>query len=256
MRLLLLSILLISAAFAHLGEVAEEHSPLDILLDNPAALTVSLLIFLALSYVFYTMFPLKAPLRRNFLLLTGAVAAVFVIFLILSLTREPTGPVPYHTHADFMVYLNGTAFNFSQARYMSVKDNVVNSRVHLHDMDGGIIHHHARNVTLAEFFGSLNMTFNSTCFVTDAKAAFCNDGKNALRMFVQHYGREWKDEPAMEKYVFEDLDRILITYGDPAAPIADQLSMVGDRACIQSEKCPERGMPSDESTCAGTVCNV
>jgi hypothetical protein len=254
MRLFLLSLLVICAAFAHLGEEVEAHSPLDVLLESPAAIIVSFIIFLALSYVFYTMFPLKPSVRKNFFILTGIVAAAFLILIILSLTKEPEGPVPYHTHADFKVYLNGTAFNFSQAKYMSTKDNVVNSRVHLHDMDGGIIHHHARNVTMAEFFSTLNMTFNSSCFVTDGN--YCNDGNNRLRMFVQHYGGQWKENTEMEKYVFEDMDRILITYGDPAVPISDQLSSVSDRACIQSEKCPERGMPSDESTCSGTVCNV
>jgi hypothetical protein len=256
MRLLLFSLLVICAVFAHDGEASEEHSSLDIILGNPISLTASLTIFLALSYVLYLMFPMKDAPRRIFLVLTGIVAAAFVALILLSLTREPSGPAPYHTHADFKIFLNGTAFNFSQAKYLSSKDNALNSRVHLHDLDGGIIHHHAKNVTMEEFFSTLDMAFNSTCFVTDASASYCDDGTKKLRMFVQHYGKEWKEEPLMERYVFEDMDRILITYGDLSIPISTQLSSVTDKACIQSEKCPERGSPSDESTCSGKVCNV
>jgi hypothetical protein len=256
MRLFFLVLVIICAAFAHLGEEEEQHSPLDILLDSPTAIIASLVIFLGVSYVFYTLFPMKEGHRRKFLMLAGLVAAIFSILAVLSLTKEPPGPVPYHTHADFRVYLNGTQFNFTAARYMSSKDNVLNSRVHLHDIDGDVIHHHAKNVTMADFFSTLNMTFNSTCFVTDSGASFCSDGNNSLRMFVMHANGTWKEEPELEKYVFEDLDRILITYGDPLDPISSQLSSVTDKACIQSEKCPERGKPSDESTCAGDVCNV
>jgi hypothetical protein len=255
MRFFVLFLILVSASLAHLGEAQEQHSPLDILLDSPSAIIVSFVIFLAVSYVFYTLFPMKEGHRNKFLLLTGLVAAVFMILIFLSLTKEPSSPVQYHTHADFRVFLNGTHLDFTNEKYMSSKNNSINSRVHLHDMDGDVIHHHAKNVTMADFFITLNMAFNSTCFVTDEALSFCNDGKK-LRMFVMHANGTWKEEPEMERYVFEDLDRILITYGNPEDPISDQLSSVTDKACIQSEKCPERGKPSDESTCSGKVCNV
>ena len=259
MRFAFILLLLAAPAFAHLGEEetgTEQHSPLEILLDNPAAIITAFVIYCLTAYVFYTMFPMKKRYFRIFLALAIAIAALFLAAIYLSLTKEPEAPKPYHTHADFKVYLDGVSLNFTQAGYMSTPNNSLDARVHLHDLDGGIIHHHARNVTMADFFSSLKMRFNSTCFITDENVSYCDNGNKTIRMFVMHHGGSWEQSGAMEKYVFEDLDRILITYGEKDVPVPEQLQSVTDRACIQSEKCPGRGPPSDESTCAGDVCLV
>lgn len=257
MRAAILLSLLLAVSSAHLGEEEtgpEQHPPLDIILDNPASLIIAFIIFGLVALIFRAMFPLEKKGRLAFLILALVISLIFLALIALSLTREPAGPAPYHTHADFKVYLDGVPFDFSEPGYMSNPNSTLSQMVHLHDLDGGIIHHHARNLTMGDFFSSLGFVFNSTCFVTDRDASYCDDGNRTLRMFVMHYGGRWEENGAMEGYVFQDMDRILITYGDPSVPVTDQLQSVGDRACIQSEKCPERGEPSNESTCAGDFC--
>lgn len=159
-----------------------------------------------------------------------------------------------HEHADFKVYLNGIAFNFSQEKYMSSKSGYeLSDYAHLHDMDGDIIHKHAAGVTLGYFFNTLGMVFNSTCFVTDDGKTYCNNGVKSIKLYINgRLNYEFED------YKFHDLDRILITYGnDNNDEIKEQLDSVVDKACIQSGKCPERGKPDDESSCtSGNGCGI
>jgi hypothetical protein len=258
MKMLFVVLMLAGPVFAHLGEEktgAEQHSFLDILLDSQSAIIVSAIIFAAVVYVFYTLFPMKKADRNKFFIIAGLIGLVFIFLLFLSFIRPPPSPKPYHTHADFKVYLEGAPYNFSQPKYMSTDESRLSDIVHLHDMDGDVIHHHARNVTLADFFGSLDIMFNSTCFVLDDGASYCNSDDKILRMFVRHEGGEWESNTEMENYVFADLDQILITYGTIGERTTNQKASVTDKACIQSEKCPERGEPTD-SSCAGDVCIV
>ena len=82
-------------------------------------------------------------------------------------------------------------------------------------------------------------------FKLDGGPSYCNDGDKTVKIFVNG-----KKNRSFDDYELSDLDQILITYGDESdEEIEAQLDSVGDRACIQSEICPERGAPSDESTC-------
>ncbi|MEW6035092.1 MAG: hypothetical protein AB1529_00625 [Candidatus Micrarchaeota archaeon] len=183
-------------------------------------------------------------------LLLALAAAGFLIF------GQPQQPKPFHIHADLKAYVEGSALDLSQARYMSSEGHTLSDVIHLHDMDGEVVHMHARGITLSEFFSSLNMTLNSTCIGLDDGTPYCDSGEKRLRMFVRPAGGEWNEVQEPGDYVFGDLDRILITYGNDARPALDaQMSSVTDKACIQSEKCPERGKPTDAS-CAGDFCPV
>jgi hypothetical protein len=44
-----------------------------------------------------------------------------------------------HEHADFRVYLNGEAYDFSQEKYLSIPNNSLSNFIHLHDKEGNII---------------------------------------------------------------------------------------------------------------------
>ena len=180
-----------------------------------------------------------------------AVAAVFFLYPKPSKEIGVLGGV--HEHADFKLYLNGAAYNFSQEKFMSEKPGADNKSralsnfVHLHDGDGEIIHKHASGVTLGFFFKSLKINFNSTCLVFDSGESFCNEGDKKIKLFVN--GRPTAE---FENYEINDLDRILISYGNEAQgreQLQAQINSVFDRACIQSGKCPERGKPGDESSC-------
>lgn len=172
---------------------------------------------------------------------------VVLLLAVLLLSCEKSEPLlgDVHEHADFKVYLNGTAFDFAQDKYMSTEDRKLSNFTHLHDGDGDIIHKHMTTITLADFFQSLGMRFDEECFMTDDLVQYCNDGVNTLKFYVN--GNE-NDE--LGDYEISDLDEILISYGDETEEeIQAQLESVSDKACIQSKKCPERGEPSDESDC-------
>ncbi len=189
-------------------------------------------------------------------MIIGAVVIVAILAAAYYLFgSQPAAPKPYHTHADFKVYLNGTAVNFSQAKYMSTDNYSLDPKVHMHDMDGDLIHHHAKNVTMAYFFRTLNMTYNSTCFVPGNSSAYCDDQNDSLRMFVRHSGGNWTEVQDGPDYVFIDLDQLLITYGPAGADVSAEEATVTDKACIESQKCPERGNATD-LTCAGDVCQA
>lgn len=161
-----------------------------------------------------------------------------------------------HEHADFKVYLDGQVYDFAQNKYMSTDEHKLSNFTHLHDGDGELIHKHMSTITLGDLFESLGMSFGEylgeDCFVLDADlpssdggTAYCNDGEKTLKMYVNG-----KENDKLGDYELSDLDQILITYGDENDDeIQAQIDSVGDRACIQSEVCPERGKPSDESSC-------
>lgn len=116
-----------------------------------------------------------------------------------------------HTHADFAVYLDGEKITPLGPNYY-----VRNAFVHVESGpgDGNVIHMHATNVPLGFFFRSVGMSFNNNCFRLDNGKDFCSDGNKTLRMFVRHEGGEWQENRQFHTYVFQDLDKILITYGD------------------------------------------
>lgn len=179
------------------------------------------------------------------------IALVIVFFVFRNSDNDDLlGEV--HEHADFRVYLNGKEYDFSQEKYMSNNRSLSNF-IHLHDKEGNVIHKHSKGISLGFFFETLDMNFSPTCFIVDDGTEFCNNEDKTLKMFVNGKLNEKFDE-----YEFRDLDRILITYGDKKEnDIKKQMDSVTDKACIQSGKCPERGEPSDESTCLTQEgCNI
>ena len=157
-----------------------------------------------------------------------------------------------HEHAGLKIYIGGNPINFSHDKYMSSENMTLSNFIHLHDKDGEIIHKHTRGITLGFFFESLNMKFDSQCLAIDTKNGYCSENSKKLKMYVNG-----KQNYKYENYEFNDLDRILITYGSESAEqIKAQIESVTDEACIYSEKCLERGSPPDESSCIGSGCEV
>lgn len=150
-----------------------------------------------------------------------------------------------HEHADFAVYLEGQKFDFKPAKYQSSETNPLDPDAHLHDGNGEITHKHRKGITLGYFFGTIGMKFDGQCFATDDGKQYCNSGAKTLKMFVNG-----KENTQFGSYEFTDLDKILITYGDQTG-VADQISSIGDDACLYSEKCPERGKAPTENCVGG-----
>ena len=57
---------------------------------------------------------------------------------------------------------------------------------------------------------------------------------------------------AFDRYIPEDLDRILLTDSADAEVTERELASVTDKACIQSGICPERGTASESCMSDGT----
>ncbi|MBI2647238.1 hypothetical protein HYW99_02070 [Candidatus Woesearchaeota archaeon] len=72
------------------------------------------------------------------------------------------------------------------------------------------------------------MDFNKDCITLENEQKFCNEDNKKLKFFVN--GRENND---FENYVFNDLDKILIIYGnDSEEEIKSQLNSITDFAKI------------------------
>lgn len=147
----------------------------------------------------------------------------------------------YHTHADFIVYVNGTPVDFSKAKYQSNKESKRDEWVHLHDGNGKVIHVHKEGITLRYFFSTLGMVLTSDCFGLDTGERYCTGGGKVLTLFVNGERKNISD------YQMRDLDRVLLTFGnDTEATMTAQVASVSDTACIFSGKCPARGKPPAE----------
>lgn len=147
-----------------------------------------------------------------------------------------TKPAEFHEHINFAVFLNDVQFNFNQTKYMTNESQEVGERqfIHLHDMNGGVIHLHESGLTMGMFFDSIGMHLNSTCLTLDNGTSYCTSENDSLKMYVN-------DVPSNEFDALQlhDLDKVLITYGPHSdSMIQTQLNSVPSDACIYSNKCP------------------
>lgn len=153
----------------------------------------------------------------------------------------------YHTHFNLKVVLaNGQAIDFTQDKYQSSEGKELNPGIHFHDGVGDIVHIHKKGMTLGDLFKSLKISFTKECLTLDTGEKFCGDKTSKVRMFVN--GRERSED---KNFKPQDLDRILIVYGNSQENVDGLISSVADTACIYSEKCPERGTPPKEKCVGG-----
>ncbi len=140
-----------------------------------------------------------------------------------------------HIHADWKIYINGKAldntFFAPLAMDMSGQSKITSSFIHVDkssgdngdpslEKTGDVIHMHATGVPLWIFFDSVSMEFNKECLSLPTGEKFCNDGKKTLKVYVNG-----KPNDQWEKYVFSDLDKILISYGDET-DLSQQLNSI------------------------------
>jgi len=112
-----------------------------------------------------------------------------------------------HVHASFLAKLHGDIFPFSGPAYQ-----IKSSWQHFEAGDGTTIHRHATGVTLGFLFESMRIGLDDECFSYQASAGgerrFCTDENFSLKFYVNH-----QPVPNLTDYVFEDGDRILLSYG-------------------------------------------
>lgn len=190
--------------------------------------------------------------------LLPAIALVTVGVALIVVFRRPaapaTNPDPNHTHADFLVMLDGERIDFSAERFMAETPDVgeraesgaLGQYLHLHDGIGHVIHRHKPGLTLQDFFDSIGVGFTANCLIDrdpEEGGTRCSD--HSWRMFVN--GRE---RPFSLNFDFKDLDRILLTTAPDQADAEREWTALSDDACLYSRTCPERGDPPAENCIA------
>ena len=111
-----------------------------------------------------------------------------------------------HTHADFLVYVNGEPIDFSQPKYQ-----VVSQKAHVEAGNGNVVHGHATGATFKYFMNSLEFDYNAT-YLKTPEQEYYETGEKEAQMFVNTAG-DWREiEP--KAFEFETGDKILLTYGN------------------------------------------
>lgn len=132
-----------------------------------------------------------------------------------------------HEHADLALYANGKRVLLQDRPENFEKD----PDIHSHKDTEEVIHKHKAGATLGQLIDSW---------------------KENLPSEVRWYVNGKKQADNWRAYEFKDLDRIIMSFSSTAVEISDkQLSEVTDRACVYSEKCPERGKPPTENCVGG-----
>ena|SRR3989338_6281400 len=133
-----------------------------------------------------------------------------------------------HIHADFRVYVNGKSLNFADDRYYMKSSFMHLDNQQNKDDAGGVLHMHATGVPLWIFFNSIGIYFNKDCITLENSEKLCNEEYKILKFYVNG-----KQNNEFENYVFNDLDKILINYGDESEEeIRNQLASITDFAKI------------------------
>ena len=147
-----------------------------------------------------------------------------------------------HIHADWKIYIDGKALDekfftpWAEAHESAMRNPnlaLTSSFMHVHEAPenpqekaGDVLHMHATGVPLWIFFKSIGMNFDKNCITLDNKEKFCNAGDKKLKFFVNG-----KENNEFENYVFNKLDKILISYGNEnQQEIQKQLNLITDFA--------------------------
>ncbi len=141
-----------------------------------------------------------------------------------------------HIHADWKIYIDGKPLDLSDKSHMERMRNnqPVSSFIHVDsgapapEKTGDVLHMHATGIPLWIFFKSIGMDFNKDCITLENKEKFCNNENKKLKFFVNG-----KENSEFENYIFNDLDKTLITYGNEnEEQIKAQLKSITDFAKV------------------------
>ncbi len=172
------------------------------------------------------------------------IAALGVVLLLASVGLYASGPgfnfktgffdKNIHYHADIQTYVYGKAVNFSEVRFQGTEEAELSGFVHFHDGNGHVIHLHASGVPLSYFFGSFGGVLSSNCLqVASGEPLLCTNATETLKFFVNG-----KAVPDAGSYQFQDVDKLLVSYGPTGEDVTNQVASVTNEACIASGKCP------------------
>src|SRR3989338_2190776 len=131
-----------------------------------------------------------------------------------------------HIHADFKIFINGNPINFADDKHY-MKSNIVHLDNQQNKEDAsGLIHMHATGVPFWYFLKSIWIDLGKECITLEYQQKFCNSTDKKLRFFING-----KEHPDIWNYVFRDLDKILVSYGDETEEeLIKQINSVTDYA--------------------------
>ena len=109
-----------------------------------------------------------------------------------------------HIHASLLVSIFGDKFDFSTPNYQ-----VKTPWIHFENQDGDTIHRHSTGVELEFLFNSMSIATDENCFVFPDGRQFCTNEDYSLKFFINQQLVE-----DIRKYIVQEDDRILITYGN------------------------------------------
>jgi hypothetical protein len=162
------------------------------------------------SYLDVTRKKRRKSIKTIGLPILGVIAIIAVVSIFLYAPNLPPAGVgaigSAHTHAAFLVKVNGENIDFSQPQYQVVSDYI-----HVENGDGTTLHRHATNVTFAEFLKSVKMDIDeeNNCLDFTNGTQYCNNNDNQLRTFVNGSPTD-----SISDYVINDSDRLLVIYGN------------------------------------------
>ena len=157
--------------------------------------------------------------RKTTLMAAGILALIAVIvgyssYVFVTMDANVPGAPPgagklgdEHVHSSLLVRIFGDKFDFAVPSYQ-----IKSSWIHFEDSDGTTIHRHSSGVTLGYLFDSLNIGIDSKCFVFPDGRQFCTNEDYSLKYYINH-----QPVSNINDYIFEDGDRILISFG-PETP--------------------------------------
>lgn len=126
----------------------------------------------------------------------------------------------YHTHSEFMVYIDGKQIDFGATMYQLRAKSV-----HVEDGIGERIHVHKEGITMGDFLQTLNINFNSTCILSAMEGTYCTNKNKKLVFYVND-----EKNTDYENYVINEGDKILLSYGtDNIKEQLESLKKVDDK---------------------------
>ena len=153
--------------------------------------------------------------RKNSLMAAGILALIALIVgyagfvFVTSDTNAPGAPPgagklgDEHDHASILVRIFGDKFDFSVPTYQ-----IKSSWIHFEESDGTTVHRHSSGVELGYLFDTINIGIDNKCYIFPDGRQFCTNEDYSLKYYINH--QRVND---VYDYVFEDGDRIMITYG-------------------------------------------
>ena len=153
--------------------------------------------------------------RKNSLMATAILVLIALIVgyagfvFVTSDTNAPGAPPgagklgDEHVHASIHVRIFGDKFDFSVPTYQ-----IKSSWIHFEESDGTTVHRHSSGVELGYLYDTINIGIDNKCYIFPDGRQFCSNEDYSLKYYINH-----KLVNDVYDYVFEDGDRILITYG-------------------------------------------